>query len=196
MAGRSGPEGSPRTRLVMVTRASGVPMARSAWAPCQAGPGLRPFRAETIHRIVSATPVTLQRQAGPDGVRRQKRPPDGFLILLTPVVGLATALAGRRSLPDHLGVEPDRQRTPAPARLRHWSRTHGDTMAHCRPANSRSCRSGVRAAHDPQLPRWIQMMNPLAPHSCRKAVYIHGVARRTRRHSSRDQEGNALDRRE
>ena len=127
---------SVRCSCAVVVRARAPPVRARARTRPRPGPrwrrgtcGCHRRHAETIHRIVSATPFTLQRQAGPDG---------GITV-----VGLATALSGRVGLPDHLGVEPDRQRTPAPARLRHWSRTHGDTMAHCRPASSRSCRSGA-----------------------------------------------------
>ena len=56
--------------------------------------------------------------------------PDGFLIRLNTVLGLSTAFSGRRSLPDHGGIEPDRQRAAALERFpRHWARTDGASMA-------------------------------------------------------------------
>jgi len=76
----------------------------------------------------------LHRQAGLDGG--------------VAVVGLPPALAGRRGVPDHRGIEPDRQRAPALERL-----------VVCGPVPGLVGR-GCRSAHAIQLPRWIQEMNP------------------------------------
>ena len=56
------------------------------------------------------------------------------------VVGLSAASAGRRGLPDHGGIKPDRQRAAARERVRHCARTNGASMAHCRLASSGSCK--------------------------------------------------------
>ena len=64
------------------------------------------------------------------------------------VVGLSATFAGWRGLPDHLGVEPDRQRTTALQRFIIGGPVPGLVGGGC------------RSAHAPQLPRWIHKMNP------------------------------------
>ena len=51
------------------------PALWSAALAARTVPGRCPFRAETIHGIVSGTPFTLQRQARLDRVRRENDPP-------------------------------------------------------------------------------------------------------------------------
>lgn len=64
------------------------------------------------------------------------------------VVTLSAALAGRRSLPGHRGIEPDRERAAALKRFV-VARPVPDLVG-------RAC----RPAHAVQLPRWIRQMNP------------------------------------
>lgn len=63
------------------------------------------------------------------------------------VVGLSATFAGRRCLPDHGGIEPDRQRAAALQRF-----VIGGPVPS--PVGG-----GCGSAHAAQLPRWIHKMN-------------------------------------
>ena len=76
------------------------------------------------------------------------------------VVRLSPALASRRGLPRHGGVEPDRQRAAALERLVIGGPVPGLV--------DRGCRS----AHAVKLPRWIHEMNP-SRDLCNRAVEIN-----------------------
>jgi hypothetical protein len=107
----------------MVTRTSGVSMARSGGAPCQ---------------------TTPHRQAGLDcGIA---------------VVGLSAALAGRRGMPGHGGIEPERKRAAALQRFIVGWPVPGLGGGEC------------GSAHATQLPRWVHNMNP-SRDLCNRAVY-------------------------
>jgi len=82
-------------------------------------------------------------------VRRENSPPDCFLILLSTVVGLAAAFTGGRSLPDHGGIKPDRQRAAALERFVVGGSVPGLVGGAC------------GSAHALQLPHWIHKVNPL-----------------------------------
>ena len=79
----------------------------------------------------------LHRQAGLDGV--------------VAIAGLPTSHSGRLGRPSHLGVEPDRQRAPALARLV-VSRPVPGLVGRC-----------VLSAHPLPLLRWSHKMNPRRP---------------------------------
>ena len=74
--------------------------------------------AARISSVCSSIPIWILRQTRrfvPPCLRvcRENSPPDCFLILLITIVGPTATLAGRRSLPDHIRIEPDRQRAAA-----------------------------------------------------------------------------------
>lgn len=71
----------------------------------------------------------------------------------------ATMLAGRRTHPSYLSVEPERQRVEALA-----------GFVACRPVRA-LLRRGCRFAHDHRLSRWIRGMNPSQPSSCNRAAW-------------------------
>ena len=106
-------------------------------------PGLRPFRAETIPRIVSGTPFTRDRQAELDGRigkhRRPSRPPV------------------TRRAPGHALVDPDRHRPP-PAQRRVVAGPVRGAMA------------GRRwLAHPTRVTAWIREETPLSSEMCNNA---------------------------
>jgi len=137
---------------------------RGQWAAEGAEVRHRPVQVDKVQQALDEPGRLAQRhaeqhfhgQAGLDRVRRESSPPDCFLILLTIVIGLSTAFASRRGRPYHGGIKPalrrlqaiayrptDCQRAAALERVRHYARTNGASMAHCRPASSWSCRRWV-----------------------------------------------------
>ena len=109
---------------------------------------------------------SICRSAMPNSFHREARLDSGIAVGL-----LAATPACRRSVPAHLGVEPDRQRTTALQRIVIGWPVPGPV--------GRGCRS----AHVSQLPRWIHEMNPTRD-LCNRAIQ---TARATRRRNARIQ---------
>ena len=82
---------------------------------------------KSVRRTDFRAPFTLHRQAGLDGG--------------VAVVRLSATFAGGLRRPNHVRIEPDRQRSAALERVRHCARTNGASMAHCTRASSASCSS-------------------------------------------------------
>lgn len=109
-------------------------------------------RAEVRHRPVEAG--QSQQALDEPGRLPQRHPEEDLhgqagLDCSIAVVTLSAALTGRRGLPGHRGIEPDRQRASALQRL-----------VVARPVPGLVGR-GCRSAHGLQLSRWIHDMNPL-----------------------------------
>ena len=85
--------------------------------------------------------------------------PCSSFVFLTTVVGLAAALACRRSLPDHGGIKPDRQRAAALERFVVGGPVPGLVGGAC------------GFAHAAQLPHWIHEMNPSRV-LCNRAAWL------------------------